>query len=313
MNRIITAIVSSLLIILAPATVFAASPAVTPGLTISPAIEQLNLGLSQKSTSFESQITNNTKNQLVINISTTDFTATNETGGIVFLPNLTDRPHGLAQWLKPAETQIALPPGATRQVPIAINPTAKLAPGGHYGAVVYQVVASGSSAKGNQVSNNEEVSSLVFLTTATGGTQSVKLDKLSLSRVALKIPSTVDLVLTNTGNTQIAPSGLVTIVDPSNKEIARGIINVDSGLILPGTSRLYTVALRSQTRLNYPGNYHLVAVYQANGMAKASVYMASFLLVNRPIIVITVLLALLVIVLLVRRFSNGIVYRRRQS
>jgi hypothetical protein len=304
-------IAAALVTTLVPATVFAASPTsmtpVTPGLTVSPAIEQLNLAQNQRTISFTSQVTNNTKNQLVVNVSTTDFTALNETGGIVFLPNLTTRPHGLAQWLKPADSRIILAAGHSQNIPITISLTPGLAPGGHYGAIVYRVITSNLAAKGNQVGSNEELTSLVFMTTASGGTQSVKLDKLSLSHVALKVPSTVDLVLTNTGNTQIAPSGLVTIVDPSNKEIARGIINVDSGLILPGSSRLYTVALNPETRFTYPGSYHLVAVYQANGRAKASIYIAPFLLINRPILIVAALVGLLIVVLLVRRFSSSII------
>jgi hypothetical protein len=316
MKRIISA-AASLIIMLVPATALAAAPApantVTPGLTISPAIKQLNLASDQKSTSFTAQITNNTKSQLVVNVSTTDFTALNETGGIVFLPNLTNRPHGLAQWLKPAKTQVVLPPDGSQAVPIIVTPTAGLAPGGHYGALVYRVVAAGSGAKGNQVGSNQELTSLVFLTTANGGTQSVKLGKLSVGHVMLKIPSTINLVLTNTGNTQVAPSGLVTVADSSNKEVARGIINPDSGLVLPGTSRLYTVALRSETKVvAYPGTYHLAVAYQANGMIKASVYSTNFLLVNKAILIVSGLFILLVAAGLIRRFSSGIVYRRRK-
>jgi hypothetical protein len=105
---------------------------------------------------------------------------------------------------------------------------------------------------------------------------------------------------------------VVTIVNHSGKEVARGIINPDSGLVLPGTSRLYTVALQSGAKTSYLGNYHLVVAYQANSTSKTSLYTASFLLVNKSIIVVAALLVLALFIVIIRRPASGLTYRQNK-
>jgi hypothetical protein len=291
----------------ASALATSSSNLVTPGLTVSPAIEQLTLKPGQQTASFVSQLTNNTKTKLIVNLSVTDFTALNETGGIVFLPNLTNRPHGLAQWLKPAVNQVVLSAGASQSISISITSTPGLAPGGHYGAVVYRVISSGSITNGNQISNNEEISSLVFLTTGSGSIQSIKLGNVPFGHLVFKIPSSIDLVFTNSGNTQVAPHGLVTIMSADKREVARGIINQQSGLILPGTSRLYVVSLRPTGNIAKLGEYHLVIAYQASELGKIQHYQTGFYLVNEEFLVLVVgigLLALAAIILLNRKYRT---------
>ena len=126
-----------------------ALPSITPGLTVSPAIKQITLINGQTSVHFNALITNNTKNRMAIEIYDTDFTAYNENSGIVFLPNLSNRPHGLAQWLQANISNVGLDPGQSQTIPITITPDKNLAPGGHYGALVYKVVSTGSAQKGN--------------------------------------------------------------------------------------------------------------------------------------------------------------------
>jgi len=134
-----------------------------------------------------------------------DFTALNETGSVSFLGanypgnNL----HGLAQWMRAATTSIALAPGASQTVPISIPDTKGLAPGGHYGAVIFRVIPTTGSSKG-QLSTNEEISTLVFLTTYSGRTQAISMQKPALNSIFTVMPSSVNLVFTSTGNTQTA-------------------------------------------------------------------------------------------------------------
>jgi hypothetical protein len=283
----------------------AAVGSVTPGLTVSPVIEQLNQRQNQKNIDFNVLLTDNTKNPMVIDTSTSDFTAYSETSGIVFLPNLTNRPHGLAQWLKPATNQINLAPGASQTVPVTIATNSSLAPGGHYGALIYKVITAGSArSKGNLIGSNEAVSTLVFLTTYSGSTQSVSLDALPVSRVIFNIPKVINLVMTNTGNTQVAPSGLVTIVNSKNKEVARGIINQITGLTLPGTSRLYPVNLKDEANTTLPGTYRLIVDYRTGISSKTTAYTTSFLLVSERTVVAIGLLILLLVIFIFRRVKR---------
>jgi hypothetical protein len=113
------------------------------------------------------------------------------------------------------------------------------------------------------------------------------------------------MVFTNTGNTQTAPQGLITITGPGHKEVARGAINVNSGLILPGTSRLYSVALTAEHRLVYPGVYHLRVVYNLPGSAVTRSYTKSFIFVNQSLLVVIGLVILAIIVRVNRRSKKS--------
>jgi hypothetical protein len=281
-------------------------------IAVSPAIEQINLKAGQTSTSFTTAITNNNKSPVGIEISMNDFTALNETGSVSFLG--TNYPgnslHGLAAWMHAATPSISIAPGASQTIPISIPDTRGLAPGGHYGAVIFRVIPTTGSGKG-QLSTNEEISTLVFLTTYSGRTQAISLQKPALNSIFTAMPSSLNLVFTSTGNTQTTPHGLVTVLDSKNKEIARGIINVDSGLVLPSTSRLYQVNLRYTKHTFRPGTYHIRISYQAGDIAAAQIYSKSFWYVSRSVIVAVMVIALVIILLVV--YKTGRHYKKYKA
>jgi uncharacterized membrane protein len=293
-----------------PTLSVSALPTITPGLTVSPAIEQLSLVKGQTSVHFNALITNNTKDRMSIDVYDTDFTAYNEKSGIVFLPNLSNRPHGLAQWLQADINKTSLDPGQGQTIPVTITPDKNLAPGGHYGALVYKVISTGSAQKGNLIASNEGVSTLVFLTTEEGSTQNVSLGAAPIQKVSFAIPQSVNVVLNDTGNTQTVPTGWVSIVNDANKEVARGAINPEAGLILPGTSRLYSVDLKAKANQSLPGAYRMVVYYQASGSNSTSVYSARFIVINSKTIIA---IAILTILLLIYIFRKYIPNRRKIS
>ncbi|HUD05372.1 MAG TPA: hypothetical protein VMR18_00410 [Candidatus Saccharimonadales bacterium] len=297
-------LLASLAISVLPAHVLAAKVSVN-GLTLTPAIEQISLLKGQASASFSATVTNNTKNPEVITISTTDFTALNNTGGVEFLRSSTqpNNSHGLAEWLKPGVTQFALSAGGIQTIPISIANVTSLAPGGHYGAVVFKVVPTIASSKKNQISSNEDISMLVFLTTYGGGIQSVKLDNPPINSFTLHMPSSVDLVFTNNGNTQTAPVGLVTVTNSSNHEIARGIINIDSGLVLPATSGLFIVKLNYEHNFNLPGNYHINIIYQADSSAIVTTYVKKFVFIDEQIVILIIVGLLALAIFVIRKLN----------
>jgi hypothetical protein len=301
MKKLYFALSLAIALIITPTVAHAAGATPVSGLTVSPAIEQINLAKDQANASFAAQVTNNTGSSLLVSISTNDFTALNQTGGIALLAGPSDQnPHGLASWMTPSLTQLALAPYSSQTVPVAITGTDSLAPGGHYGVIIYKVLSNGVAKSKNQVNINQEVSSLVFLTTYSGGTQTVRLDNTPIGSFALSLPQSVNVVLTNVGNTQTAPRGLVLISGPSGTEVARGIINIDSGLILPETSRLYTISLSNEHKFIYPGTYHLNIIYQADNGSKAIIYTKSFVIINKPLVLIAGAFIVLVLLLTIR-------------
>jgi len=248
------------------------------GLSVSPAIRQISLASGQHSATFTTEITNNSSEQANIGVSVDDFTALNTTGSAIFLNNA-DRltaPHGLAHWMSPELGTFTLEAHTTQKVPIHIRDAASMAPGGHYGAVIFRLLPVRTNAAVNRLASNTEVSVLVFVTTSNPGRQALSLTPPKLDSFTFSMPASVNLVFTNDGDVQTSPRGVVTLTDQAGHEISRGIVNVDSGLVLPGTRRLYQVLLDTPSEFAMPGQYTLTVYYRADGSIQLSRYARTF-------------------------------------
>jgi hypothetical protein len=257
--------------------------AATSGVTVSPALQQLTVNPGQQSAGFSAQITNHGSKTVVVDLTTNDFTALNQNGGVSFYTghyNSAANPHGLAYTMQPTETQVSLSPGQTTAVPVAINNINAMAAGGHYGAVIYTVRYPATGGISAQVSNNEVLSSLIFLNTAGRGTQTLHFGQLLLSSLYFHAPASVQFVLGNAGNTQTTPRGYVRIENAAGKVVAQGAVNQDSGLVLPGSARLFSTNLLSAPRSFFGGNYRLVIAYRPDNATRFSTYQKSFFVIG---------------------------------
>ena len=293
-----------------------AAPAVK-GITVSPAIIQISLSRNQTAATFAGQVTNNTKSAVVLGISAEDFTSLNQTGGISFLTGKagSGNPHGLAGSLVIGNPQVALGPGQSQMIPITVQSADKLATGGHYAALTYQL-KSVTNPKGNSVAVDQTVSSLIFLTTYGQGTQTTDLTTPVVGSFATALPQNLNIVFGNAGNTQTTPRGLVQILDPAGNVVSQATINVDSGLILPQSERLFNLALTTQGRPRHPrpGLYTLRVMYRHDGQPTYAVYEQRFLFINLPLLVGIIGVLVLVAVLLARKFlPETLLYRLKSK
>jgi hypothetical protein len=279
-----------------------AAPITQNGIAISPAIVSISLNPNQNSTTFNETVTNNSSTPAIVEVSTTNFTALNTSGTVNFLNSNSpgNDLHGLSRWLKPSRTQIILAANTTQTISISIIDINSLAPGGHYGALLFKIITAAPTSKGNVISANTELSSLVFLTTSNGATNKVSLFPPSISSIAFSMPNTLDLAITNTGNDQTTPRGVIIVTDKNKKEISRGVINGISGLVLPGTTRLYEVTLKYNNKVLIPGIYHVNIKYQAANNSLMMMYTKSFLYLNVKLLIIVVIFAFSVIFLAFR-------------
>jgi hypothetical protein len=285
------------------------------GLSVSPAIEQLVVNSGQQTVSFNCLITNNTNSTLDLALSAQDFTALNNiSGSINFLPNSApNSTYGLADWIRFNNDTIQLGPHISQLVPVTIINTENLAPGGHYAAIKFTASASLSSSSENRVSANEVISTLVFLTSSGHVVQSVQMSPLQQSWLTLQMPTSAHLVFKNIGNTQTAPQGLVTIDGPFHTAVARGLINVGSGLVLPATARLYNVPLTSEHAFTYPGIYTLKVSYQAAGSQTVMTVTKHFLYINEPLFIAVVAVIVITLLWLIRRYGLRQIYILRRK
>jgi len=307
----LSSLVTSLLVLISCSPVLLALNLNNTGLTVSPAITQIQLANQQDSYVLNYHLTNNTNSPVIINLTTQNFTSLNNNGSVYILPSINqNNTHGLAKDIYFSLPRITLEPGTTTSLAVSLQHLRSLQPGGYYGAIVFNVLGQKLSDQGNNISLLEKLNALIFLTTPGQVNNSLTLQPFHQG-TSLHLPNNISLVFTNTGNAQVAPHGVVTI-DRGTSEISRGIINANSSLVLPGTSRLFNVVLmRESLGINFPGIYTIHVTYTPGNMINSSSSSRSFLLINS--LAIYIVIGLVIIIAIVMWLIKPSRYRKYQQ
>ena len=238
------------------------------GLTLSPMFQEISLEQADQQKFFSVSLTNNTDALLTLRLSLLDFGSLDESGGVAFLgaSNNLEKKYALSSWMRPEKDTMILQPGESQNVKVTIENRDSLAPGGHYGAVVFKAGddADDPSAT-NRVAVNELFSVLVFVKKIGGEIYRLDLKGEAYKQNIFAFPKMLELRFGNSGNVHIVPHGAVTITDPLGTVVSKGIINEESGLILPESIRVYPVRLGALARSFVPGRYTMKVAYRYDG------------------------------------------------
>lgn len=235
------------------------------GFSISPPFQEVIINSSDFQKTSGLEITNNTNSSATFNLSAVDFGSLDESGGVAFLGSSSEgeRKYGLASWIQIETNQLILAPNSSQKIKISIINKQSLSPGGHYGAVL--VTLAPSNEKGNVVGLKQAYASLFFVKKTGGEVYSLKLNKFDFHHNFFQINKTVKLNFNNDGNIHIVPRGTITITDPFNRVVLKGIINPDSSIILPESLRNIFVTLSPVAPVIWPGQYHLLIDHRFDG------------------------------------------------
>jgi hypothetical protein len=275
-------------------------------ITIRPFLQNINISPADKAKDFDLIITNGSSFKQVFHLSTVNFGALNDTGGIVFQGSSVQRlshKYGLANWLSLSEKDIELDAQKQASVKVKISNDSSLSPGAHYAAII--VTASNPAAPKGQLSVTPKVSSLVFATKTGGEQYDIHLTSLSHNGNLFSLPTQASVRFKSTGNTFIIPRGVVS-VKQGNSVVARGAINQQSGLVLPETVRNFDVPLikvgnkRSSFLFT---NYKVQVDYRYDGEPQYATASFSYSIIN-PLTIIAILLTGVTIIM-------GLRYRNR--
>ena len=232
------------------------------GITISPVQKEIIIssGLVEATTNVE--LTNHTGKNLVGTIRLVDFKTLDETSGLLFSQaGVPSDKYGLANWMTlPNGEVVNVLNGQTTTIPVAISNRADLAPGGHYGAVIV-TLGTAQQPGSAQASFKQELVSLLLVKKRGGEDYGLLLQSFS-ANTKNNIPSTVNLGFRAGGNVHVVPRGYVTVTDPKGKMVAKGIINTQSTVLLPGTSRQLVTILDPVANSGVSGKYKVTAYYR---------------------------------------------------
>ncbi|HLC95467.1 MAG TPA: hypothetical protein VJH89_03180, partial [Patescibacteria group bacterium] len=251
-----------LLLLLISGMLFFSSPlyiaAASDGLIISPAFQEILLDQTNKNQEFTVSLTNNTNTTITLKLSMFDFGSLDESGGVAFLgaSNDLENKYSLASWMRPEKEIITLTPYTTEDIRVAVENSASLSPGGHYGALAFQTDIQTNITNDvslQSVAIQQLFSTLVFVKKIGGEIYGLDFKEQEYNNAVVKFQDTLRLRFQNTGNVHLTPRGIAMVTDPLGRVVAKGIINPESGLILPETSRVYAVHLNTVAMSFVPG------------------------------------------------------------
>jgi hypothetical protein len=242
------------------------------GLYLSPPSVDITVGSSQPENAFYLTVGNNIQTETTFDISVVDFGSLDETGGIAFLTvndDKNERKYALASWISLEKETVTVMPGKTEKIKVTILNKDSLTPGGHYGAVLATVRSSATGVQ-DTVGINQSLASLIYVLKTGGEKPNLTFKSLEFNRNIFYFPKTVDLRFQNSGNVHVVPRGKVEIKDQNGVIVAKGIINGDSGKILPETFRVMELPINRVRSWIWPGVYSMEVDYRYDGLESFS-------------------------------------------
>lgn len=240
--RLFSVLAGLLLLVIVSVAAKPASAVTQPAISVSPFLQEVKISGQEPTKNFTVTYTNDASTVQNISFSILDFGTLDQTGGVAFVGNSANYKYGLAHWLTLDQTSASLAPGQSLPLTATIINDNSLTPGGHYAAIVATRANSATSGS-NPVSIQQKLSSLVFAVKTGGEYYDLKLQKITTDGNLFKLPTEVHLSILAAGNVHIEPRGVVSLNDSNAKTIARGVINEQSGYVLPGATRIFDVNL----------------------------------------------------------------------
>lgn len=117
---------------------------------------------------------------------------------------------------------------------------------------------------------NQSLATLIYALKSGGEIPDLKFNSLEFNKNFFYFPKSVKLRFENNGNVHVVPRGTINITDSSGKIVAQGIINANSGKVLPETFRTLEVPINRINIWNRPGIYRLEVNYRYDGLATFS-------------------------------------------
>jgi hypothetical protein len=270
------------------------------GFSINPFFQDITLDKNQSGAPFQLEVANNNKLPAVLRLSVLDFGALDESGGVAFLggeglpgQGSPEQKYGLASWISLENDTLVIGPGEKQFVKGTIQNKESLSPGGHYGAIFFKTEKGSDASINNQnnVTLDPSFASLLFVRKIGGEIYGLQLSDENTSSNLFRLPNTTRLRFQNTGNVHVTPRGMVEFFDPLGRLVSRGIINSESGIILPETFRVFPTPMRTLTLAFLPGRYKISTAYRYDGQDSFFGRNSSFYFIPPIFFVIVLMLA----------------------
>ena len=255
------------------------------GIAVSPMFQEVVLHQNDEGRTFSITASNTTDAFVTLRLSVVDFGSLDESGGVAFLgaqENL-EKHYRIASWIRLDRDALVLGSGESQEVSVTLENRETLSPGGHYGAIIFQVERNSSDMMPYDgkptIAISQSFASLIFAKKMGGEVYGLELKSMDVQKNTFRLPESIALRFRNTGNVHAVPRGTVAITDPLGHTVRKGIINEESSIVLPETYRSYIVRPAALMIASVPGYYTITAQYRYDGKTDATTQSIRFLYV----------------------------------
>lgn len=276
-KKAIFGIASRFFLIVLVGMVFLSAPVLAQdgSFSVSPLYHEITILEGDQVQRIPMELTNRTDADAAFRLSSVDFGALDESGGVAFLGGDGDfeKRYGLASWIIPENDTVIIPAGTSETIYVRLENRESLSPGGHYGAMLFQMVQDEPiSAENSSVSIRSSFASLFFVKKQGGEVVGFEYKGISDTRVAMSgIPEKISVKFQDSGNIHLVPRGRILVTDMFGRIVRKGIINDDSGRILPESFRVFPVMLKPVSRAYFPGKYSVSVEYRYDGKEEMTI------------------------------------------
>lgn len=282
------------------------------GLEISPPLKEFSANPGQV-VKTEVKLRNVTTQTLVTSSQLNDFVADGESGQPkLLLDNTEQSPYSIKSWLGTIPS-VTLKPKEQKSIPITISVPADASPGGHYGVVRFTGLPPGVESTG--VSLSASIGTLFLVKVSGNIVEQANISNMFTSQSGKQRwlfetgPVNITEKIQNTGNVHFKPRGTVQVKNMFGRETALFQLNENGGNVLPSSTRRFDQTLNKKFLF---GRYTAAAdvVYGSNN--KIISRTISFWVIPYKLILI-VLLAIVLIIFLIRRYNKHIIKKAQKG
>jgi len=239
---------------------------------IEPTLSEIFINGSNENYPIPLKVTNNSENNIVINVSAIDFgTQDNSKGKPILNTKLMDKEaFGVKDFIKFERDVLRVNAGESITVNAILENSDQLFSGGHYGAILVNIQNEESNE--DVIDINYTLSSLLFINKESNETLKLVLEEASLNNTVWSLPNSVKLKFSNNNDHHLIPRGVVKIESLFDHLINKGSINLNSERVLPKTNREMPTNLQTVADYWIPGFYKLEVSYRHNASSKLNNY-----------------------------------------
>lgn len=247
------------------------------GIVISPPFAEISLKSTDGTANFSIKVTNNNQNDINFRLKVVDFGSLDEAGGVAFMglgKNEVEQKYGLTSWISLEKDWLTIASGKSEEIKGKILNRESLSPGGHYGAVVFRTDNQEKNGS-DQVQFNQTFASLLYVKKNGGEKYDLKINRWEWKNNGWGMPTQVSIRYQNSGNVHVVPRGKVIIMG-GDSELAKGIINDESSLVLPESFRIFKLPIILEKKFIWPGKYRVEVMSRYDGKSDFEIKKTSF-------------------------------------